>query len=596
MKNFLHYFFGILTKEEKKKFIKYVVVLFFGSISAVFGISAILPFIAIIVQPEKVTSISYFQGYSYQVLVTVFAIVIVLAFWLKNGVAALLLFYQSKYLGRLIYRIQVRLFKSYMHMPYEQHLNRSTPTLIRNISVETNQFSNGIVSPLGIFLTDVFAIFFVLIMLLVINWMFTLVIFISVGVVIALFLYLLRHSAKVQGEKRAEAAMNVSKITLDGLNGIKESKLYHLEEAFMNDFDRASKMLAKASVFSQVFQQSPKMLIEVTALTAVMLVISVFILSGYPSKDVLVLLSVFGVAAAQLLPSLSRISQALANMRYSFPAMKNLYIEMAEIKEEPLGDVGIKCPGLEPVTFSKDLKILEVHYDYRDGTQALRGVSLEIEYGKKTAIVGRSGAGKTTLIDLLMGFYPAKSGCVKVDGVEISEDNFLNFQSLFAYIPQSIILYDKSIAENIAFGQSRENIDHELVLKCLEMAQLLEFVMGLPKKEKSFVGENGLRLSGGQRQRLGIARALYREPKILVMDEATSALDNETEGDITQLISQLKRLTVITIAHRLTTIKNYDVICVMDKGRIISKGSYDSLVGSCEVFQQMVAQGEKNHD
>ncbi|MEY8702120.1 ABC transporter ATP-binding protein, partial [Francisella philomiragia] len=480
--------------------------------------------------------------------------------------------------------IQQKLFKLYVSMDYESHLTRSTPTLIRNINSETNQLSNGVINPLGILMTDLFSCIFIVALLLYINFLFSFFTLLILGVSLFIFMLKIKGILTKYGKQRAEAWKSMTQTTMNGLSGIKEIKLYNKEKVFIKEFDEKAIILNKSLQFNQIFQIIPRYFIEAIAITFVLVTLLVLIVFGESTNSIFILLSVFGVAATQLLPALNRIMQAITSIRYSLPALKVIHEELD--KYQSYSDSVEDNFNLD-IMFEKNIRLENVSYNYPDGTQALKNISVNIEKGKKTAFIGPSGSGKSTLVDLLMGFYIPQSGSIYIDkkqvvysnkkprslsGVEVpikkneQIDSVKALQKLFAYIPQQIILYDTSIKENIAFGEPKASIDETKVWKCLEMVQLVDFVSNLSKGIDTFVGENGIRLSGGQRQRLGIARALYQNPQILVMDEATSALDNETEKEVTNVIKELKDISIITIAHRLSTIEGYDMIYTLDKG------------------------------
>ena len=585
----LFYFRAILTPKEKKRFLVFLVILFLGSISSIFGIGAVIPFVNILIQPDKLTAYPMLSGFSYYQLVLFFAGLLIFAFWLKNGIAALLVIYQSKYLCAVIQNVQTRLFKGYMAMSYEAHVNRSTPALIRNINVETPQFSGGIVQPMGVICSETFATVFVVGLLLYLNFIFSFFVIVLVLLSIFIFMRLMQKKASLYGEQRASSWCNITNIVLCGLAGIKEAKLYHKERVFVDDFDDKTHLLKHSSMFNMVYQQSPRMLVESVAITVVMAILVVFIWQDYSSQELFVLLSVFGVSAAQLLPGLNRITQALSQIKYSYPALVTVYNEINKVECNQNRVLENMMRDIKPIDFVKNIKVKNLCYQYQDGTVALTGVNINLPKNKRIAFVGASGAGKTTLVDLLMGLYLPTKGEIMIDGKALkTEADIFSFQRLFAYIPQSIVLYDQSIQENIAFGVPKEAIDHQKITQCLQAAQLDTFVQGLNQQENTLIGESGVRLSGGQRQRIGIARALYQNPQILVMDEATSALDNQTEKEVTNVLSTLKDLTIITIAHRLTTIQHYDIIYMLDQGKVIASGNYNELLENCDPFKQMV--------
>lgn len=555
MKKFFKYFFGILDTTQKKRFFLYLILLFLGSTSSMLGVGAVIPFVSVLVNPNQFDNISFLNGISHFQIILISIVLLILAFWIKNIIGVVLFWFQTKFLNSIVLSIQKKLFKLYISMDYESHLSRSTPTLIRNINAETNQLSNGVINPLGILMTDLFSCVFIVALLLYINFLFSFFTLLILGASLFIFMLKIKGILTKYGKQRAEAWKSMTQTTMNGLSGIKEIKLYNKEKVFIKEFDEKATMLNKSLQFNQIFQILPRFFIEAIAITFVLVTLLVLIAFGESTNSIFILLSVFGVAATQLLPALNRVMQAITSIRYSLPALKVINEELE--KYQSYSDSVEDSFNLD-IKFEKNIRLDNVSYSYPDGTQALKNISVTIGKGRKTAFIGPSGSGKSTLVDLLMGFYIPQSGSIYIDDKQIN--NTRAIQRLFAYIPQQIILYDTSIKENIAFGEPKASIDETKVWECLKMAQLDNFVSNLNKGLDTFVGENGIRLSGGQRQRLGIARALYQNPQILVMDEATSALDNETEKEVTNIIRELKDITIITIAHRLSTIDGYDTV------------------------------------
>ncbi|WP_150465924.1 ABC transporter ATP-binding protein [Francisella sp. SYW-2] len=565
MKQFFKYFFGILDSTQKKRFFLYLVLLFLGSISSILGVGAVIPFVSILVNPNQFDNIHFLSGFSHFQIILISILLLISAFWIKNIIGVALFWFQTKFLNSIVLSIQKKLFKLYISMDYESHLTRSTPTLIRNINSETNQLSGGIINPLGILATDLFSCIFIVALLLYINFLFSFFTLLILGVSLFIFMLKIKGILTKYGKQRAEAWKSMTQTTMNGLSGIKEIKLYNKEKVFTNEFSEKAIMLNRSLEFNQIFQILPRFFIEAIAITFVLITLLILIAFGESTNSIFILLSVFGVAATQLLPALNRIMQAVTSIKYSAPALRVIYEELEKYQNYTNS---IEDSFVSDVKFKKNIHLENISYSYPDGTQALKNIYVTIGKGKKTAFIGPSGSGKSTLVDLLMGFYTAQSGSIYIDDKQINSTKVV--QRLFAYIPQQIILYDTSIKENIAFGEPKASVDETKVWKCLEMAQLDDFVSNLNKGIDTFVGENGIRLSGGQRQRLGIARALYQNPQILVMDEATSALDNETEKEVTNVIKELKDITIITIAHRLSTIDGYDIIYSIDDGLLIS--------------------------
>ena len=589
IKKFRHYFFGIIDKKDKKNFGIYIVVLLSGSIFSILGISTVIPFIYILIQPEKIMALLPFQCWSYQQLILLFTALFISAFLLKNLIAFALLNYQSHFLYGLVAKIQSKLFTGYMTLPYEYHLYRNTPSLIKNINTEVAIYFNSITSSFGIFLTESITIFFILIVMIIISPAITLLISFAIFISLFYLVRIIKQKIEYYSELRNRAALSVNNTIISGLSGIKESKLYACEDYFIKEFNKSTIELKYSSCYQGTLQQTPRMLIEFVGLTVIMMVLCVFTVLGNNPEEMFGLLSAFSVATVQLLPSLNRLTRAVVQIKYGMPALKIVYNELKQINNTSLKAPVIKNQKLIK-KFHKKIVLKDLHYVYKDGTIALKNVNVNLLKNKRIAFIGASGAGKTTLVDLLMGLYAPTKGHIVVDGktLETKADIF-SFQRLFAYIPQKVVLYNKSVQENIAFGVPKEKIDHQKIDLCLKVVQLETCFQSFEKKENKLIGESGIRLSGGQRQKIGIARALYHNSKILIMDETTSALDRKTEKEMVNMLSSLKNLTIITVAHHLSTIKYYDIIYILDQGKIIAAGNYNELLKNCSQFKKMIS-------
>ena len=328
------------------------------------------------------------------------------------------------------------------------------------------------------------------------------------------------------------------------------------------------------------------------AVVAIMLIAVVMHLQGRPIASIIPVIAMFGVAIVRLMPSIQIIAEMLTNIRYSIVSVNPIYDDLTAMKkygEEFRTDRQRDAK----TTLTHAVQIHDLHYHYPNSDeQALNGVSLEIPKGRAVAFVGPSGAGKTTIVDVLLGLLEPQKGEILVDDKNIF-DSISAWQRNIGYIPQFIYLSDDSLRRNIAFGLPDSDIDEEKIHKAVELAQLNELVSRLPDGLDTVIGERGARLSGGQRQRIGIARALYNDPQVLVMDEATSALDNITEQHIIHSIETLKgEHTIIMIAHRLTTVMNCDVLYMMENGKIVDQGAYKELLERNEGFREMAREGK----
>ncbi|HPK05937.1 MAG TPA: ABC transporter ATP-binding protein, partial [Bacteroidales bacterium] len=372
-----------------------------------------------------------------------------------------------------------------------------------------------------------------------------------------------------------------------GFGGIKDARVLNRENEFIEIFRsmaRKSSRLQQNRVFISMI---PKPMIETLAVTGVILIALLMVLQGRPIENVVPILTLFAVAIIRLMPAIQQITQTLTDIRYHLPSVNAVYDDLMYLRpfNKQFEKDRRKKDKLE---LKNNITINNIFYQYSNSSeQAINGISLTIPHGKAIAFVGSSGAGKTTIVDVLLGLLEPQQGEILVDGKNIYE-SISAWQRNIGYIPQFIYLGDESLRRNIAFGLSDKIIDEEEVLRTVKLAQLEELVAQLPEGLDTRVGERGTRLSGGQRQRVGIARALYNDPQVLVMDEATSALDNITEQQIIDSIENLKgERTVIMIAHRLTTVMNCDMLYFMDKGKIIDQGTYQELLERNKLFREM---------
>jgi ATP-binding cassette subfamily C protein len=402
-----------------------------------------------------------------------------------------------------------------------------------------------------------------------------------------LYLKLLRKKSLFFGSIKSNSYKELSKCITQSLGSLKETKLYNKESSFVEIVEENAIKVSKADSFHNRYSLGSKFFIEAVTITLVISLIISYAFLGDSTSSLVILISVFGVAAIQLLPSINRIVMALTSIKYSYPSLLRIYDEIKKTSEmSPF--ICSKHKTNQSIDFSKSIELNNIIFSYHDKL-ILNNISLKIEKGKRVAFVGESGAGKTSLIDIILGLNTPQNGDLVIDGTKITSDNLREWQSLIGYIPQMIYLYDSDIRQNIAFGVPEKEINDTLIMHCLEKAFLKCFVDSLSSSIFTTVGENGIQLSGGQRQRLGIARALYRDPKILVMDEATAALDNRTEAEVTKALTSVSEgRTIITIAHRISTVIDYDKIYFIEHGNISDQGNYKYLFSTNSNFRKFV--------
>lgn len=593
MKQFIVELFSLFDRQDKQKFFVLILVLFTSACLGLLGIGTVIPFIHVLLDPNQLETVPLLNRFTYQQAVTILVIALIAAFWIKNVASYVSLLIQSKILYGIYSKIAKKLFVMYMSAPYYWHLQRSTPELIRNINNEANLFATHIIQPFGNFITELIAAVVVFGVLLYINLVFSLIVGVTLGITLMFFVRFTRAKAKHYSTQRAEAWLEMTKQVMQGLSGIKETKVYQRESFFIDFFNQAADKTGHSAAFANIFQQTSRFLIEATSIAVILLMILVFILLGYSGQSLFILMVVFGVASIQLLPCVNRLTQAYSQMKYGRLALSTMYNELINGKKESMEFFSPVDKNNSPqiLQLNKELVLEDINFSYNRLKTAIVNLNLKIKKGQSVAFVGQSGAGKTTLIDLIMGLHKPLSGEILVDNVKLTEANLSAWRKHFGYIPQQIYLYDSSIRENVAVGIAKKDIDDSAVWAALSNAGIKSFVEQLPEQLDTKVGENGIRLSGGQRQRIGIARALYHNPDILIMDEATAALDNQTEQEVTEALNSLslsKQRTLITIAHRLSTIRHCDNIFVLNQGCLVSQGTYNELRDTCSIFSKMV--------
>jgi ATP-binding cassette, subfamily B, bacterial PglK len=517
--------------------------------------------------------------------------VLVAIFFVKSIYLISLSYFQGKFIFRKMRAIEVKLYRIYMRSSYSFHLGRNSAEMIDYINRETYFAFTGAFIPFAIFLAEAILMMMVGLMLFVFEPLGSLAAILTLGIIGVSYYQLVKKKIGKIGELEQIHSVKMLQWTSQGLSGVKEIKVAGKEEFFIHNFNWHAKQFSTAIRTSFTIENIPRLALETIALIVIVGLVTIGLNQGRSGTSLLSGITLFAVAAFRLLPSVNRILNALTSMRLRSGVLDAIYQDVRYLSEQIKIDGEYESSFLEnsiKIPLTKSLEFKNVSYKYPQSEQlAIPDLSISIPKGQLVGIVGHSGAGKTTFVDLLLGLLNPTSGEILADGVDITT-SLKAWRKNIGYIPQSIYLFDDTIRANIAFGYFPDCIDDDRVLKVLKAVQLQEFVAQLPQGLDTFVGESGVRLSGGQRQRIGIARALYRNPRLLIMDEATSALDNQTEKAVTEAIEKLsKNRTVVIIAHRLTTIQKCDVIYMMSKGEIICQGTYDRLLADSPEFQKL---------
>ena len=565
----------IFSGKEKLQIGLLMIMVVAGSFLELMAISVFSPFIDLIMDMDSLED-STVMSFLYHFLhftdtrhFLVFLSAGIIAIYIVKNVYIIV---EKNIIYKFSYRIQrtmsTKLLKAYMREPYTFHLNKNISVLQRSMQEDTDQFTKGIIHSLEM-VAEICVCVAIGIYLFIVSKSITIVVVALLLFCLAVFSYISKRYSSAWGRQGQQYKSKIYQWMNQSLGGIKEIKVLNREESFIRQYDEQFAGYVRVLRLNRLIGTIPKYIIEMVCMTGLLTAVIVKILFGQKSLDAFVpQLAVFAVAAFRLLPSVGKINEHLSAVLYARPSLDLIYDDLTEIDKEDVA----RQPADENWRFRDKLEIRNVTYAYPDGeVNVIEHADFTIKRGTTTAFIGASGAGKSTMVDILLGLLPPQYGKIYADGMNIYK-NLATWQKEIGYIPQTIYLSDDTIRNNVAFGVEEAQIDEEAVIRALQQAQIYDFTESLPNGMDTYVGDRGVRLSGGQRQRIGIARALYHDPEVLVLDEATSALDNDTESAVMEAIDRLHgHKTLLIIAHRLTTIRNADVIYEVGNGSVTYK-------------------------
>lgn len=575
MRDTLTKLFSVLSRRQKRNVAGIGVMILIGAVLETLGVSMILPLAEAIMDADKLEKNEYvvwsmnllgLENMKQFVILLLFAVVAV--FVVKNAYLLFMNYVQAKFVNNNQFLTVNYMLEEYLNRPYEFYLNADIPTVFRTVDSDVPKMFTVLMEFIQL-MTEMVVAFFLCLVLLVVDPVMTIVIAAILLFMTTLIVKVVKPKLNVLGQENQAIQARMGKWRNQSIFGIKDVKVLHKEQFFVDNFSQYSLKAADLNSKYVVFNNAPRLLIETICICGLLSYMAVSIILGKEISELATQIMAFAVAAIRLMPSVNRINTHLTNIAFFAPSVDYVYenVDFRDYKEERRAGSSSKKAG-EPISVKDSICLKQVTYAYPNTTKlVLDQADMEIPVGASVGIVGPSGAGKTTAVDILLGLLDIQGGSVTCGGKNVM-DNYADWLSHIGYIPQAIYLTDDPIRDNIAFGVNRGEIDDERIWQVLEEAQMKEFVEQLPEGLDTSVGERGVRISGGQRQRIGIARALYHNPEILVFDEATSALDTETETAIMEAIDKFHgKKTLIIIAHRLRTIENCDIIYRVEGGK-----------------------------
>jgi ATP-binding cassette, subfamily B, bacterial PglK len=582
---------GFLDPNERKRWGALIPLAIVAALFEAAGAVLIFTLIAVIADPSAIET-SKAASFFYREIaagdrgrfVAIFAAAVAVFYVAKNGMILLETYAANRCASQSVASLSTKLLKAYLAAPYSFHFHRNSANLIRNTNNAVDAtFRSVLVSAVHSACEIMLVIALLVVLVATAPWV-TLITSVVMGVLVLVLLKLTQKTFALWGGRTHELAGSIIANLQQSLAGVKEVKILGRERYFYDSYREQRESLSRLLWLRATLENMPRLVIETVFVLGVVTVIVVFEARG-SSEDIVPLLGLFAYAGFRIMPSVHRVIQHFNNIRFGAASVDEVHNDVNELKDAALPE-----SSESSLPFEAAIRFEGVRYTYPRGEHpALDGVDLEIAKGTSIGIVGATGAGKSTLVDLLLGLLPPDAGRITVDGRDIQQD-IRGWQNQLGYVPQMIYLIDDTLRRNVALGVPDDRIDEGKVRRAVQLAQLEDFVSTLSKGLDTLVGERGVRLSGGERQRVAIARALYREPDVLIFDEATSSLDNRTEQEMTRAIEGLRGdKTLIIIAHRLTTVRRCDRLLFLAFGKIIDSGSFEQLLANNEEFRRLSA-------
>ena len=586
--------FRLLTPEQRSRMLFLQAFFLFSAVVQVVGVASLAPFIGIISNPETIHTnrllafIYNFLGMeSDQQFIVGFAILSVSMIFLSNAISALTLWLLLKFSMSVGNELQYKLYSCFLNKNYLFHKSTNYTQLIAVIATEAPRFVYMVMQPYLLLCSNAFIAIIILSGLVFLNPLIAVASALVIGGAYTITYLLIKKSLIAHGKILTEKYESVQSILSESFIGIKDIKLNTLENKYSDIYKKTNYSGLNSSAFIVLAGDIPKFAIEAISFGAILVFAIILLLTQGNDGSVVAILSIYAIAGYKLLPTMQQIYKSAANMSANGGVVAELQAQLHEYSVKP------DEPCINPLDSVSHIKLDNICYQYpKMKDLVLNDINIQFRKGQLNTIAGPSGSGKSTLADIMLGLLQPISGAIYVDDIPLSEKTINSYQHSIGYVPQHIFILDDTVLANVAFGVEKEKIDVERVKKALRQANAMEFVEKLPQDLSTRLGQDGKLLSGGQRQRIGIARALYRENKVLILDEPTSALDIESEHDLMVLLNQLKNeILILVISHRPAAIKLSDQISIVENGFLIANGGFEELYNTNQHFKNMIEKG-----
>ncbi len=566
----------LLDRKQKRAMAGLMVLMIIGAFLQTAGVGMLVQSVNVVIDPQVLEKSALARGF-YDFLgcrdfksfsITVMAL-LVAVFAAKNA----FLFIQQKLTFAFVYTNQFatseRMMRNYLRRGYEFYLNADTAVVQRSITSDVNNMYALILALLQLLSDGVMSLFVVGYCLMT-NGVMTVLLAVSLLALMTVIKGVLKPVMYKAGKDNQDYYSGLFKWISQTVQGIKAIKIACKEQYFVDEYRKCGRGYVNAVQRYSLYNNVPKLLIETVCIAVMMGYMIALTVMGTATDNMLEVLATLAAAAFVLLPAVNRINNQINSIAYFEPFFMGVSDNLQDEIKDSSVDMSFAAEGEEKLPLRESIELRDIVYAYPNTDKLIFDhAQLTVPIGASVGIMGTPGAGKSTIVDILLGLLEVREGRILADGIEV-KTHYRSWLKNIGYIPQMIFMLDDTIRRNVAFGVHDENIDEDRVWEVLKEAKLDEFVRSLPEGLETGIGERGIRLSGGQRQRIGIARALYYDPEVLILDEATSALDNDTESAIMESINGLQgRKTLVIIAHRLRTIEKCDVVYRVEDGKAV---------------------------